>query len=231
VDVSDLLTLLANWGECPDPGPGTVYTELNYIDPPMNDCSEALCTNGITGVVSQRSPHETGYFSPATIWTQSQTGVLHTVRVIVFGYEDWVNQEGAFVKFEDFEQHGYELEIWNGFDSYAANPGQGDIIIGNIWPPVSHAQKGENYLGDPTFEWVFDFSEHEIELQHGQEYVLMLRAVGHFPQVGSVLRSASAWPGGPDVHATDAIPAQYMDQPPLNWSNPRLGTEIRILVP
>jgi len=229
VGVPDLLILLGAWGDCPGIPPGTVYTELNYIDPLENDCPEGLCTNGIGGVVTQKSPPGTGYFSPATAWTQSQDGTLHTLRVIVFGYVDWVNKTGPFTTFVDFEPFNYELEIWHGFSAYAANPGQGDIIITNIWPPANHVQRGTNLWGDPTFEWTFDFSDYEIELQAGQQYILMLRAIGHFSSY--VARSGSTWPGGPDVMATSSTPANYMDQSPWNFINPRMGTEIRVRTP
>jgi len=230
VNVSDLLMLLGAWGDCPGIPPGTVYTELNYIDPPGNGCTEGLCTNGIGGVVTQRSPNSAGYSSPATAWTQTQTGTLETLRVIVMGYESFPHKTGPFTTFADFEQFNYELAIWNGFSSYAANPVNGDIIISSIWPPADHVQRGTNLWGHPTFEWTFDLSSHEIEFQEGQEYILMLRAVGHF-YTGQVVRAGSSWPGGPDVMATNAVAANYMDKSPWNFNNPRMGTEIRVRTP
>jgi len=218
-------------------GQGHIYTELNYIDPFGNNCpaqpgEPATCTNGIGGVTSQKSPSGNGYSSPATAWTQSNTGNLESLRVIVMGYESFPHKTGPYTEFADFDQFDYQLEIWNGFSSYQQSPGQGDFIVSDIWPPSSHVKKGKNLWGDPTFEWIFDFSDHEpaIEFQEGQQYILMLRAIGHF-YVGQVVRSGSAWPGGPDVMATNAEAGNYMDQSPWNFNNPRMGTEIKVKIP
>jgi hypothetical protein len=234
VNVSDLLMLLGAWGDCPGIPPGTVYTELNYIDPPGNGCPDGLCTNGIGGALNSTSYHNGTYYSPGTFWTQSQDGFLEQVRVIVYGQDSINNPTYVFQSFEDFAGYDFRVEIWPGFESFAASPHEAPIKTSANLIPVNENKSvpiGYTSQGHPNFEWVFDVSSYNFELQGGQDYILVVRALGSTGLLGWVLRSASSAGSPADVAASTVLEPGFVDQPPYNWPVNRLGTEIRVRTP
>jgi len=233
VNVSDLLILLGAWGDCPGIPPGTVYTELNYIDPFGNGCPAQLCTNGNGGAISFKNLATGVYYSPSTIWTQSHSGYLEELRVIVSGQNSAVNPTYGFSSSSQFAAFAYRVELWEGFAEFAMSPQAGtlktmaDLVPGNF---NYNVPVGYNANGYDTFEWVFDLTEYKWLLQEGQEYVIMLRPIGSTAN-GYVMRVGSSIDDPADVSANNTQAPGYVNQPPYNWPVNRIGTEIRVRTP
>jgi len=240
VDVSHVdvkakpLCLASHQQGCQRPRPPKIYTELNYIDPAGSGCPDGLCTNGVGGVINTASHHSGNYYSPSTFWTQSQSGFLHQVRIVVSGQDRISEPTYFFQNWEDFSQHDYRIELWEGFEEFEASPHLGPIRTQANLVPVNENKGipvGYTSQGHANFEFIFDVSDYEFALQEGQDYVLVVRALGEPLIDGWVLRSASAIGSPADVAASNFLEPGFVDLPPYSWPVNRLGTQIRVKIP
>jgi len=235
VDVKAKPVCLASHQQgCQRPRPPKIYTELNYIDPAGSECPDGLCTNGVGGALFSKALINGTYASPATVWTQSQSGYLHEVRVIVYGFQSFAAPHNPKTSWEDFAGWDYRIELWRDYSDFAASPMHGTYFVTPVLEPVNEnrgEQIGYSVSGMPTFEWKFDLSEFDIELQAGQEYVMMLSGTGSTQIDGYIVRQLSSLEMGPDAYSTEAYGPDYMNGPTYTFAEPRLGTQIKVRKP